>query len=190
MSELLLSDEEQTLLAGLIGQELLAVTCYWAAELSFKNARITIQPDEILTPTEGNPRGEIVTLRVLNTMNDPPCQGYEPPNILTNCGNIVDIFRLESFVEIENPAWAPPIKISEDFTLPAGEAWSNLFHNPTETAKNNNSYRALLGLQFKTSKNLEFTLYCNSIGYCVDYHEGPGMPEELTGWCEIISINS
>ncbi len=180
MSKYILTVGEVKLLADLIGQKLNKITYDgWLYRLNFDGLEIEIYPDEIPAPTKTNPLGDIVTLRVKEIT---PMQGYAK-SIMKNCGYITNIFRLESLVKIENPRISEPIKIL-DVEIPAGMGWNNILYNPVDMKEKKNYNQALLGLQFKTDKNIFFTLYTNSVGYSVLYEKGRKLPDELTGRCE------
>jgi len=185
MDNLLLTTEELTLLIDLLGQELIEVRLEWSAELLFETVSISIQADEIPIPTENNPWGDIDTLRIKKMTRDDI--HIDEQTVLTNCGNITDIFRLESLVEIENPRQVEAAEIL-GVEMPAGQGWNISIYNPDDIIPKDNLHRTLLGLQFKTDKDVEFTFYTEGVGFYVRYYKGQGLPEELKDKCERIKI--
>ena len=188
MNNLLLTKKELEILTDIIGQDLTVVRYdRWSAQLSIENTSISIEPDEISVPTLKNPSGDIVTLRIkLMTIDD---KHIIDNTELTNCGKIIEIIRLESLVEIEDPRQVQSTTVL-NVEIPAGIGWNNNIYSPSKESANSNTFRTLLGLQFSTDKSFTFTFFTDAVAYFVQYYLGQGLPSELKGKCDKIKINT
>ena len=188
MDNLLLTKDELNLLSKLIGQELKEVRFDgWSAQLFLEAISLSIQPDELYFPTDSNPNGDIVTLRINKIAKKG--QQINEKAVLTNCGHILDILQLESLVKIENPRQVEAKEIL-GVEIPAGQGWSNNIYNPTNKTDKSNLHRTLLGLRFHTDKDDYFTFYSDAVGFFVRYQKGRELPKDLKDKCEKIEIKT
>lgn len=188
MNSLLLTEQEISLLYNLVGQNLRKVEYdHWSAQLHLDRMVISIQPDEISMPTDYNPYGDIVTLRIGELRENSPL--IVDHSVLIDCGQITDIFRLESLVEIEVPMPVEAWKLL-GVEVPAGLGWSNIIFNPNGQTQKTDLPRTLLGLQFETDQGLCFTFYSNTMGYFVRCHQGCELPDTLKDRCAKIKIKT
>jgi hypothetical protein len=187
LDSLLLSNDEISTLTDLYGLALNEVEYdKWSVRLHCDRMSVSILPEEIPLHGDRNPWGDIVTLRIENL-----AQSQQVPieeSMLTNCGYITSIARLESHVEIGEPE---PTEASEirGVIIPEGLGWTNIISSPNEQSQNPELHRALLGLEFETDKGMHLAFYTNAVGYFVQYHFGPGLPSVLQNKCARINIS-
>lgn len=187
LDHLKLNREELRILSSLIGQELVAVNYdSLTGEIVLKNNLLSLTPDEIDIPTDSNPYGDIVTLRIEEKKESILIQDN---SVLIKCGRVKSIWCLESLVEIENQKPVKESELVENVMLSAGLGWTNNIYNPT-AAHPKGIYKALLGLQFETDNGTTFTFYTDAVGFFVLFHNGKSLPEPLLGNCERIEINN
>jgi hypothetical protein len=181
LNQLTFNSEEVKALSSIIGQELIQVKYdSWSAALLFNGISLSLTPDEIDIPTEENPFGDIVTLRIGRRSDNIQEHEY---SVLENCGKVKNVWCLESSVEIENPRQVEESDLIAGVKIPAGKGWSNNIYTPTLQEKEG-LYRAILGIQIETVNGVWFCLYTDAVGFFVLFHEGNELPEELNGKCE------
>lgn len=181
LDQLTFKPEEVKALSSIIGQELSAVRYdSWTAELLFNALALSFTPDEIDIPTEGNPYGDIVTVRV-----DCKSESVIPSecSVLQDCGMVRNVWSLECLVEIESSRPVDESELIAGVKVPAGMGWNNNIYKPTIHQKEG-LYRATLGIQIETDNGVWFSLYTDAVGFFVLFHEGTELPEELNGKCE------
>ncbi|MFD2246992.1 hypothetical protein [Pontibacter ruber] len=181
LDQLTFRPDEVKALSSIIGQELLEVRYdSWSAELLFKAIALSLTPDEIDIPTEGNPYGDIVTIRVYSRSDSVIPSEY---SVLQDCGMVRNVWILESSVEIENPRQVEESELIAGVKVPRGLGWNNNIYKST-THGNDGLYRATLGIQVETVNGIWLSLYTDAVGFFVLFHKGNELPEELNDKCE------
>jgi hypothetical protein len=181
LNQLTFSSEEVKALSSVIGQDLIEVKYdSWSTELLFNGIVLSLIPDEIDIPTQANPYGDIVTLRIGRRSESILEHEY---SVLENYGKIRNVWSLGSLVEIESPRPAEESELIAGIKVPAGMGWNNNIYKPT-THRNNGLYQVTLGVQIETDKEVCFSLYTDAVGFFVLFYNGNDLPEELKGKCE------
>lgn len=163
-----LTQEEAVLLNGAIGKRLDLVTCWHpvVVYLHIDGLKLRIEPEEISTPTRQHEYSDVTR----------PCvkEGFgngnedELKTVAKDLGVICEVSVLTTLVSSTPSEPVGPIKITEDYSLPAGTAYGAVLTHPAVEASLDVEYvESDIGIRFKTNRDRSITIFTDAVGYWV-----------------------